>query len=262
MNRAAFRTASLPGAVALLATLAACGGGGGGDGSSNLSGGGGAGTGGGGSGGSGGTAAPFIAGSVFAFPAGGVLPAIVPTGGTATTAAQIADRQGGTPIETATVRVNAVALTYSATSRTYSASLTIAPGEPVSVAVTVGGTSFSAGGRMPTDYPVISEPAAGAAWFTQAPNTIRWTVAAPTATSQFLVGVLDQSGRLVWPATGGFESVPRTQTSVVVPAGVLTAGSRTVVVGIADLLALPGAATGSAFQLIGNRFVPISITGP
>ena len=96
----------------------------------------------------------------------------------------------------------------------------------------------------------------------QAPNTIRWTSAAPTATSQYLVGVLDATGRLVWPASGGFQSVPRTETSVVVPAGVLGTGSRNVVVGIADLLALPGAASGSGFLLIGNRYVPVSVTGP
>jgi hypothetical protein len=260
MKRDAIRGRSI-GALALLAALAACGGGGSDGGSSNFAGPG-PGAGSGGGSGSGGTsAAPFVAGSVFAFPAGNVLPAIVATGGTATTAAQIADRQGGTPIETATVRVNGVSLTYSTSTRTYGASLTVAPGEAVSVAATIGGTTFSAGGRMPTDYPVIVEPAANVTWSAQAPNTIRWTSAAPTATSRYQVGVLDRSGRLVWPTGGGFESVPSTQNSVVVPAGVLGSGDRTVVVGIAELLELPGAAAGSGFLLIGNRQVPISVVG-
>lgn len=258
MKRDAIRGRSI-GVLALLAALAACGGGGSEGGNSNFAG---PGAGPGSGSGSGGTgAAPFVAGSVFAFPAGNVLPAIVPTGGTATTAAQIADRQGGTPIETATVRVNGVSLNYSASTRTYGASLTVAPGEAVSVAATIGGTTFSAGGRMPTDYPVIVEPVANVTWSAQVPNTIRWTSAAPTATSRYQVGVLDRSGRLVWPTGGGFESVPSAQTSVVVPAGVLGSGDRNVVVGIADLLALPGAATGSGFLLIGNRQVPIAVAG-
>jgi hypothetical protein len=247
--------------LAALVVLGACGGGGGG--AANLAGSGtGTGTGGGSGSGSGAPAPPFITGSVFAFPAGGALPSFAVTGASGSAAAQVADRQGGTPIETATVLVNTIALPYSATSRTYGAPLTIAPGEPVSVAVTIGATTYSAGGRMPTDYPVIVEPLVNATWSAQAPNEIRWTAAAPTASSQFLVAVFDGAGRPVWPANGTFASVPRTQTSLVVPAGVLGAGTRNVVVGIGDLLPLPGAAAGSGFLLTGNRYVPVTVAGP
>lgn len=126
-------------------------------------------------GGTGSAAAPAIVASVFADAPG--MPPPWKSAGSNTAAADVAVKNptDGSPITTATVRINGADVGYNPSVSSYITFLNVAPGDPVSFAVTVNGASYSASGRMPTEYPTIVSPADGTTWSAGSANTIAWT---------------------------------------------------------------------------------------
>jgi outer membrane protein assembly factor BamB len=223
--------------------LAGCGGGGGGGGNAG-----------------GASVQPYIVAAVLAFPANGAPPGFIADGSTSTGVAQIFNQKTGAPIGNATVRMNGVTLTYYDADQEYVAPLHVLPGDAISVDVTLNGARYSASSRMYSAYPTIIAPAPDTTWAVQDTNLISWSGAAPTGSSSYAIGVMDTLGNFVWPADGNFQLLNTSQTSFSVPAGGLTTtGLRFVLVGLIDVLGLPGAAPGSGFLVGGFGYAPVQV---
>lgn len=235
-------------AMWLCLTLAACGGGGS-NGSASAAGGGGAGP----------TSAPTIVASVFADAPANAPPWKSAGSGNATASVAVKSAVDSSPITTATVRINGADVGYNPSASSYISFLTVAPGDPVSFAVTANGASYSASSRMPTEYPTIVSPADGATWSAGTANTIAWTMASPVAGSSYGIAVFDRSGRMLWPANNTFLSVAPPGSSITVPAGALSPGAAVVSVGILNSAPIVGAGAGSAFGQGGTRYVSINV---
>src|SRR5882757_7118033 len=196
------RLGALASAVAACLLLAACGGGGGGSSSMGPP-----------------SAAPYILASVISFPTGAVPPGFVPPGFNTGASVQVLDNSGNVPIATASVFINGVALTYSATNQDYEGSLVVAPGGAVAVSVNVGGTTYTGSATQFTSYPVISAPAVGATLSSGAANLVVWSGGAPTTDAAYALGVLDSAdpnGALVWPPKNAIQVLPTSTTSFTV----------------------------------------------
>ena len=219
---------------------------------------------GGGGGGGGGSVTPavqpYIVAAVIAFPPNHAPPGAISGSSAAVGEVQILDRQGGSAISNATVTINGVALSYSSTEQQYAAPLVVAPGDAVSVSVKVNSATYTASGNMFSAYPTIVAPAADSTWSTAVENLISWTGAAPSSTAQYAVGLFNDAGNLVWPASGGFKLVDVAQSNSSVAAGELTTtGQRYAIVGVVDVLTLTGAASGSGFLIGGFNFSPVTV---
>jgi outer membrane protein assembly factor BamB len=233
---------SLLGGLALAVSLVSCGGGGS-------------------DGGTVSTAPPTIMASLVAFPANGVPPGAISAGRNAVAVVQITDA-AGSPVTSASVSANGVALSYSATNAQFEAELTVSPGELVTFQVNVNGRGYSAAMTNFSVYPTITAPVANVTWSTSADNLISWTGTAPNNSAQYLVGVLDTSGNVLWPSGGTFEPVPTNTTSTTVYANSLTAGSQLVLVGIGDVVDFSGAASGSQAVYADFTYSPITVAVP
>jgi outer membrane protein assembly factor BamB len=241
-----------------LVALASCGGGGGGGGGTTVS----AGNGG-SSSSSGGssTPQPTIRAVVITFPTSGVPPAFLPAGLDSAAAVQITD-QSGTSIASAFVTIDGTSLEYVATDQQYEGTLTINPGETVTVTANVNGVTYTASHTNFSTYPSITAPAAGSTWSLQSANLISWSGAVPDASSQYAAGVFTPTGTLVWPTGGTLQNVPSNETSTTVSPNSLTTGNYLVLVGIIDVLAFPGAAGGSGVAIGGFTYVPVTVSMP
>ena len=240
------RTRHALAAVALVLTLAvlsACGGGGGG--------------GGGGSGG-GSTGQPTIIATVITFPTGGVPPGFVAGSYNSAAAVKITD-QNGAPVTTAMVTVDATALRYVTAGQQYEGGLNVNPGATVTVSVSVSGANYTASHTNFSTYPTITAPAPNTTWSSQATNLVGWSGAVPDSTSQYALGVFDQSGALVWPSGGRLMVLPSADSNTTISANSLPTGNLLVMVGIIDALTFPGAAAGSGLGIGGFNYVTVSV---
>jgi len=246
------RLGGLAGAAAACLLLAACSGGGGG--------GGGGGVGGGGSS----AAAPYILASLLSFPTGAVPPGFVPTGFNTGAFVEVLENSSRAPISNASVSINGVALTYSATNQGYEGNIAVAPGDGVNLSVNVGGTIYSASATQFTSYPTISSPLAGATWSSLAANLVAWSGGAPTTNSFYTLAVLDSAdpnGQVIWPSGNTPPPVlPTATTSFTINPNSITAGSRLVIVGILTAGMIPNAAPNSAIGISGFTYVPVTVT--
>ena len=172
---------------------------------------------------------------------------------------QVLDSATLAPLPTASVVVNGATLTYDAGQREFGGVVSLAPGRPVSVVVSIGGASYSASTTQFQTYPILESPLAGQTWSGLRANAIRWGRAAPTAGATYVVGVLDTSGNLLWPGDRAQE-LPASVTSTEVPPGSLTSGERMAAVAIVSEQAFPGAATGSTLFLEGFGVAPFQVT--
>jgi hypothetical protein len=243
------RLGTLVNAAAACLLLAACGGGSSG------------GYGGGGGGGS--STAPYILASLVSFPTAGVPPGFVPPGSNTGALVEVLDNSSRTPIATASVSINGVSLTYSATNQDYEGNIVVAPGDGVTLSVSVGGTTYTASATQFTSYPTISSPLAGATWSSLAANLVAWSGGAPTTKSLYTLAVLDSgdpNGQVIWPPVNAPPMLPTTTTSYTINSNSITAGSRLVIVGIVTGAQIPNAAPNSVLALSGFTYVPITVT--
>lgn len=242
-------------ALAILITfLQACGGGGGGGGGGSSSNGVASGS---------TAAAPYISAILISFstvnvPAG-FLPSGSPSGSNTVVEVSVEDNSSGAPITGASVSLNGVALSYIPADQTYQGGITVAPGQSVNLSVTVNGNTYTASGTQFTSYPTISSPLSGATWSSLTSNLVSWSAAPPTLSSYYALGVLDTSGQLVWPSSS-LQTQPTSTTSATISPSNLTAGSRLVIVGLADTVSIPNAAANSGIIIGGFNYVPITVT--
>ncbi len=153
-----------------------------------------------------------------------------------------------TPLDTS-VTVNGTALTYDAPRRAFVGNVYLSPGEIVTVAVVVRGTTYVSDPEHLPPTPLISSPAAGATWDASVDNSVSWT----GISTGFLVGVIDATGKVVYPKSTvitdiwSLRSVPATSTSS--PAGTLPWGSDRVVVAAVWSTHITGEATNDTIFL-------------
>lgn len=217
----------------------------------------------GGGGGASPAAPPHIIATLISFPTGATPTGFVQAGFNSSASVEVRDNSSGAPIPNASVSLNGVTLTYSPANQDYEAEMVVAPAGSVTLSVTVGGTTYTASGTQFTAYPTISTPLTGATWSSIAANLAAWSSVAPTASSLYVLGVLDPNGQLIWPSGNAFQILPTTATSFTINPGSLTAGSRLVIVGLATELNIPKAAPDSNLVISGLNFVPITVTiGP
>jgi outer membrane protein assembly factor BamB len=203
---------------------------------------------------------PYVTGTFVGFATAGVPSGYLPAGTNSLAAVSVLDKAGGTSIGTATVSINGVALTYSASYQTYGGVLSVNPGTAVSLTVSVGGATYMAAGTQAPSYPTVTAPQSGAQWSLNAPNVVSWSGALPGANWSYALGVLDSStGQLIWPSSNAFLLLPGATTSETIPASSLTAGNRLAWVGAANFVSMPNAVSGSGFYINGFTSVPISI---
>ena len=232
--------------AALLVLVSSCGGGGGGGGSSNSP---------------GVSAPPIIQATLLSFPTGSAPPNVLASGFNSAISVNVLDQSTGAPITNATVSFNGIAVPYSSTQQAYFAEINVQPAGAVSVSVSLGGTNYTASGNQVNAYPTISAPVSGASWYNQAANLISWSGVAPSSESQWLVGVIDSSGNLQWPSGGAFQAIGAGATeSVTVSGGQLTAGSDDVLVGLANVVNIAGAASPSGLAIVGLTYSAVTIS--
>ena len=87
-----------------------------------------------------------------------------------------------------------------------------------------------------------------------------WSNVAPTASSLYVLGVLDVGGALIWPSGGSLQVLPSSATSFTIDPGNLTDGSRLVIAGVATEVAFPSAAPNSSILIGGFSYVPVIVT--
>jgi outer membrane protein assembly factor BamB len=207
--------------------------------------------------------APYIFASLASFPTSAVPPGFVPPTFNTSASVQVLDDSSGAPIANASVSINGVVLAYSATNQDYEGNIAVAPGGTVTLSANVGGTTYTVSGTQFTSYPAISAPLAGATWLSFAANLVTWSGGTPTTNALYALGVLDSAdpnGQLVWPPGNTIQALPTSTTSFTINPFSLTAGSRLVIVGIADFVGMPNAAPSSGMVIGGFTYVPITVT--
>jgi hypothetical protein len=172
-----------------------------------------------------------------------------------------------THITNATVKVNGTTLTYDALNEEYTASGPMpGAGAAVNLSVTipnglpVAAGTYTASGTQYTTFPSVTSPTSNTTWNHTVSNTVTWTAGSPTAGSQYLVGIIDDSGNF-YPRTPDDNPVTVliTSTSYTLLAGsITTAGQFAVFVGIATNgiidhssvgISIPNAAPGSSLWI-------------
>lgn len=233
--------------LAVALSLAGCGGGGGGGGSDGPK-----------------VDAPQIIASVISFPTTSVPPGLIlgdsVAGSNTGISVAVLDNSSGNPINNATVVVNGTTISYDAATQDYEGGIALSPAGNITVTVTLAGVSYSVTGKQFTSYPTILSPASGATWSSEATNLAAWSGVSPTKNSLYAIGLLDNSGELVWPSGGAIQTEPTTTSSLTINANALSAGNRFVIVGLVDLIGIPGAAANSSLVFGGFNYVPIAVT--
>jgi hypothetical protein len=214
--------------------------------------------GGGGGGGGGPSGPPLIGAELVSFPSGAV-----PPGFTSNAFVEVLDSNDDS-IPNASVTMNNVTLSYVADDQGYEGNVVVAPGDAVSLSVTVGGTTYTASATQFASYPTISTPASGA--FDQhVANTMTWSGGAPTAAATtYVLGAMDAgdpNAPLVWPVDQFLHEVPLGTTSFQIPAASITGGNRLLIAGISSDTTIPNAAQGSTLSVSGFNYVSITVNG-
>jgi len=152
--------------------------------------------------------------------------------------------------------VNGNPIAYNPDNQSYEGLLDIPLGGSVTIAVTVGGVTYTVSGTQVTALPT---PSLSSTWQANAANAITWTDGAPLSGTAYLVGVMGASG-FVYPAgdTGPL-ILPISPANHTVPANSVAAGSYQVLVGIGTEISIANAATGSNLFIAGFA-TPVSIT--
>jgi hypothetical protein len=202
---------------------------------------------------------PFIGAELDSFP-----PGSAPPGFTSNAIVEVLDSNGNS-IPNASVTMNAIPLAYNPDSGDYEGSVLVAPGNGVTVSVTVGSATYTASATQFTSYPTVAVPAANDTWDSSAQNTVTWSGGAPiAANAEYVLGILDAgdpNGALQWPASRFLQEVPLGTTSFPIPAVSIPAGDRLMIVGISADTAIPGALPGSVLVVTGLNYAPIAVTG-
>jgi hypothetical protein len=186
----------------------------------------------------------------------------MPLGPSATV--QVVDPATGNSISNASVTMNNVTLAYDPTTELYVGDVQVLYGGSVSLNVTLGGQSYSATASQFTSYPSITAPTSGAAVNTSDSNMVSWSAGAPNTNASYALEILDAAtpaGDPVWPVDHNVHIEPGSVSSFSIAPGNITAGSRLVVVGIMQQVAIPNAAQGSTLVIAGLGDVPINVTG-
>jgi fibronectin type 3 domain-containing protein len=188
------------------------------------------------------------------------------------------DSTCSTPIANATVTLNGATLAYVAGNGQYEASSPQpAHGASVGLSVTIpaGGPAtpgtYTASGNQYSTFPSVSSPTSGATWQGGSANTVTWTAGAPTASSEYVVGIFDPNTGNFFPGPNGPVSVAVGTTTYTLPAGSITAaGSYEVFVGIGTTgivegstggIPITGTATGSGLFIGGiSAIIPITVS--
>jgi len=205
---------------------------------------------------------PQIFATLISFPTGAVPPGFVSPGFNTGASVEVLDNSGSGPIPNASVSINGVALTYSATNQDYEGDIAVAPGDGIALSVNVGGTTYTASATQFTSYPALSAPSPAATWDSYATNLVTWSDGAPIKNAAYALGILDSAdpSNLVWPSGNSLQVVPTSTHSFSISPYSLTAGNRLVIVGIASLVDVPNAAPHSGIVISGFNYIPITVT--
>jgi len=174
----------------------------------------------------------------------------------------ISDGSTGANITTANVTMNGVPFIYNGapTHQDFEGNVLVNPGDTVTLAVQVGGKTYTASTTQVTSYPTISSPVSGATWSASSTNTITWSGGAPLASTSYLVGVVDAADPFGKDAY--VQNVATGATFLSIPAYYsITAGSRDVLVGLTTFVSIPNADPNSFLYLGGYNYVPIAVPG-
>jgi fibronectin type 3 domain-containing protein len=215
------------------------------------------------------SAAPFIRATVLSV-TGGANPF-----GWLQQASVCIDSTCNTAITDATVTINGNILTYNAAKGQYQANVIIAAGAAINLRVTWGVNIYTSSANQFATSPGAADLTLAKAWFHTNANTIRWTTGASTATATYILGIMDNSGHIVYPSPAGLVrngilEVPINSNTFTIPANSLTAGNFQLFTGISTPgistnapgsgISIPGALSGSGLW-VGqvSAFIPITL---
>ena len=185
------------------------------------------------------------------------------------------DSTCNTAITDATVTINGNILTYNAAKGQYQANVIIAAGAGINLRVTLGVNTYTSSASQFATSPSTADLALTKTWLHTNANTISWTTGAATAGATYIVGIMDNSGNIVYPSPAGLVrngvlEVPINSTTFTIPANSLTAGSFQLFTGISTPgisinapgtgISIPGALSGSGLW-VGqvSAFIPITV---
>jgi hypothetical protein len=134
------------------------------------------------------------------------------------------------PIVDATVTVNGEPVIWNSSQSSYVATNLVALGATVNLSVAVGSTTYTASATQFSSGPTNTT---NGHWLSGSGNFITWSAVEGTTGATYFAGILNGSGQYVFPAGGLPQEVAIGTTSLSVPGGSLTAGSYSVVTGIA-----------------------------
>ena len=171
----------------------------------------------------------------------------------------VVDASSGSPITSADVTINGVRLPYQPASEDYEAVVGVPRGGSVTMAVSVGGRTYTASGSQATTFPVPTGPAPGTVWPSPCPNTVAWSPGSPQEGGSYLVLVLDAVNAAA-PAFLAVEVPVRTNSYEVSPSQV-PPGERLVVVGLESAaVQVTSAAPGSNLVMVGGTASPVTFS--
>ena len=185
------------------------------------------------------------------------------------------DSTCNTAITDATVTINGNILTYNAAKGQYQGNVIIAAGAAINLRVTLGVNTYTSSASQFAASQSTAVPALAKTWLHTNANTISWTTGVSTAGATYIVGIMDNSGNIVYPSPAGLVrngvlEVPINSTTFTIPANSLTAGSFQVFTGISTQgismntpgtgISIPGALSGSGLW-VGqvSTFMPITV---
>jgi outer membrane protein assembly factor BamB len=219
---------------------------------------------------------------VFSYP-GGAPSGWFPTPGVSAGAQIYLYNQNDTgPLDSAAVVVNGTSLTYTKDGSGpikapfvfegiplyysvahYVSELTLNQSDAINVSVTIDGTTYSASATGFSTLPSILVPSPNATWAADATNTISWS-SSPNTGDQIALGIYDNAGKPVWPASDSNQMVtlPTTQTSYTIPGTMVSVGNRLLVVAVAADVPIAGAIPGSALHVTVSSYEPITVVPP
>jgi hypothetical protein len=215
------------------------------------------------------SAAPFIRATVLSV-TGGANPF-----GWLQQASVCIDSTCNTAITDATVTINGNILTYNAAKGQYQANVIIAAGAAINLRVTWGVNIYTSSANQFATSPGAADLTLAKAWFHTNANTIRWTTGASTATATYILGIMDNSGHIVYPSPAGLVrngilEVPINSNTFTIPANSLTVGSFQLFTGVSTPgistnasgtgISIPGTLSGSGLW-VGqvSAFIPITV---
>jgi hypothetical protein len=158
------------------------------------------------------------------------------------------------PISDATVLLNGLRLLWNPANQEYEGNQPVAPGAPVDLQVTSGGSLYGVSTTQFTQFPTLLIPAAGMTWDAGVANTMTWSPGASASGAINFVWISDSTtNKVVYPTGAKAVELPLTSTSYTIPPNwTVKPGNYNVGVGIGT----PGIGNGGAPGL------PISNAAP